>query len=703
MKSFTFCSSICSSVAMSAAFLLGFSACAQNDDIPQDGYYTFVGQTVEQYLAEEADFSLFHDFLKHSSLNLKGDRAVSSIAAMLSSYGYYTCFAPDNEAMQKYLNQLAGGNCNERKDLERFFEPHQVDSIVDIVAQMHVVSSSRNQMTYPSKDFKAKLSDMNLYDKVIYVDAPNTSYRINEQAYITERDIKCHNGYVHRINTVLEPVDRTLEDFFAEYPQFSIFAKAFAETKLEERMNTIAIDHDYVQDDGDYSAYLPSWDAYIETPRTRKLAFTMFLETDDVFKEAIPELAIPGADTLALLKAYALAWWEREYIDQPELLERGKTTIVTDADNYFNRFVAYHIVNKKIDRADFTVFWRYRVGMPPNYNRMREWTETLAPNTTLYLSSGSMGHAWPGGVDPDPDMLQLNPSPDNEVIYNIAQGWGRPSKDGVILADSMIMTENGFIHPVKSILTFPRAEAKRVRYRHDLSSIFPEVMSNNWRYQNVNMARVVFPEGYLSNITFLSKGTVFVLVQPNINEPNGAGRNGYLGDEWMAYNTYDFVMRLPAVPAGTYEVRMGYSRAGTRGCAQFYIGTSLDNLYPTGIPIDLTQTVLQHGWKSDSGLSQEEIEENDKEMRANGFMKGPNSWLCNNGGSGNSLRETSNNGGGDSPQRCVLGIITLQEDGPIYLRARNATSNPNVELMMDYFEICPSNIYDNPFRTEPKD
>lgn len=687
----------------------GFLSSCQNDDIPSDSYYTFTGYTCESYLAEKPEYRIFSEFLDHSSLNVPGGGSSSTIADLLSAWGYFTVFAPDNEAMTTYLHKLAGDDCNSRADLYNYFTDAQVDSITDIIAQMHVISSSKNLRTYSSENFEQKLLDQNLYSRVIYVSQAEDSYIINDVATITERDIEVHNGYVHRINAVLEPVGRNLDDFFREYPQFSIFAKALDATNVEERMNLIPQQYDYVKDNTDYSSWVPSWDNYLGTPDARRFAYTMFIEPDDVYTAAIPELASPGADTIALLQAYALEWFEREYADMPDLLERGKNTAITDTDNYFNRFVAYHIVNKKIDRTDFT---RYNMGMPLNYQRYHQWAETLAPNTMIYMSAGTNGHAWVGGADPNPNLLNLNPSPDNQEVFNERNQWRRPTDNGVELAETMLQTENGYIHELKSILTYPRSEFKRTRFRIDLSALFPEIMSNDYRYWNVTMGRLTLPHDYLTGIHYITESTVFVLVYPNRDEPPGAGRNGYEGDEWMAYNNYDFILRLPPVPRGTYEVRLGYTRAATRGCAQFYLAGPDDyewgsddysGFTPCGIPIDLTVTVKDHGWVSDEGLSVAEMAENDKEMRARGFMKGPNSWLANNGASNLSLRETANQGEGDSPQRAILGQITLDKDGPIYVRARNATTYTNVEVMMDYFEICPDNVYNNPNATEPID
>lgn len=688
----------------------GFLFSCQNDDIPSDSYYTFTGFTCESYLAENEDFRIFNEFLKYSSLESSSGGSSSTIADLLNSWGYYTVFAPDNEAMLTYLHNLAGEDCNSRSDLYDHFTSAQVDSITDVVAQMHVISSSLNMRVYSSENFEQKLLDQNLYSRVVYVTSSEDTYLINETATITERDIEVHNGYVHRIDKVLEPVGRNLDDFFNEYPQFSIFAKALDATNLEERMNLIPQQYDYEKDNTDYSSWVPSWDTYLGTPDARKFAYTMFIEPNDVYTAAIPELAQPGADTLALLQAYALEWFEREYADYPELLERGKNTVITDSDNYFNRFVAYHILNKKVDRTDFT---RYRMGIDLSYDRINEWAETLAPNTMIYLSAGTNGHAWVGGADPNPNMLNLNPSPDNQETFNDRNQWRRPTDNGVVLGDEMLTTENGYIHPITSILTYPRSDFKKMRLRIDLSALFPEIMSNDYRYWNVTMGRLTLPHDYLTGIHYITESTVFVLVYPNEGEGIGAGRNGYQGDEWMAYNNYDFILRLPPVPAGTYEVRMGYTSAGTRGCAQFYLagpddyewGTdNYSGFTPCGIPLDLTVNVLSHGWVSDDGLTESEMAENDKEMKARGFMKGPNSWKTNNQStSPYSLRETANEGAGDSPQRAVLGTIRLEKDGPIYVRARNATTSTLVEVMMDYFEICPDNVYNNPNATEPID
>ncbi len=487
-------------------------------------------------------------------------------------------------------------------------------------------------------------------------------------------------------------------EFLREKPEYSLFLLALKATQVELRLHAETEDPDYMQLDPDYYSRYQKHDLSIEVPSKRLLSYTCFIEPDAVYEAAIPALKNASNDTdrLRLLQEYALNWFCDAYSDVPQqvVAARNDTYPLDDEHNYFNKFVAYHFVNKKIDKVDFS---RYQIGMSPMYARLKEYAETLAPGQMIYMSAGKNGNS-----KQDPNLLQLNPSPDNEISLDIAnRDWTYPSKDGVILANAPTKeTANGFFHEVTSVLTYPRKDFKKMRFRMDLSSLFPEIMSNNFRYKYEKQGRIVFPDGYLSNIRNLSPGAVFVMISPNRNA--SGGYNGYQGDEFFMYNSYDFILRLPPVPAGMYEIRLGFSTSSARGAAQFYLGTSENKLLPCGIPVDLTKTANNYGWLADSDWERDYL--NDLVMHTRGWMKGPDSWLCNNGNNVRSLRDTEvSSGYGHSPLRYVIGTVSLQNDGPIYVRVRNATSFQEVELMMDYFEICPANIYDNPMKPEPRD
>ena len=94
MKKLTF-----SRLLLIAVAILSFSSC--KEDIDQSNRYTFTGETVADYLLNRGDqFSSFTEILKKANL---GTTSASNILALLATYGTYTCFAPTNEAVERYL------------------------------------------------------------------------------------------------------------------------------------------------------------------------------------------------------------------------------------------------------------------------------------------------------------------------------------------------------------------------------------------------------------------------------------------------------------------------------------------------------------------------------------------------------------------------------------------------------------------------
>ncbi len=647
--------------------LAGSITSCKNDDITDDSYYTFTGAMLGQYLEENPnEYSEFSKMVKRCVLK---NEVSSSLDALLNAYGSFTCFAPDNEAVEKYLKRYGMTSVDQ-----------MTDSAISVICRMHLVNSSLKNVVYESKNFATKLPDQNMYNKTIYLSPEGTTYRVNEMAVVEEKDILVQNGVVHRIDSVLEPSDMQLGTFLESYPEYSLFNEAVNETNVATRLNTEPEDLYFTPatqftDIGGGTAVI--------TPQYRFFYYTCFLETNEVFANA-------GIHSLDDMKEYAKKWFEDAYANETKILQAGLTNQWTDSLNYFNRFVSYHFVNKMIDRSDFTY---YRTGVATAYEKFQEYTETIAPNQLLFMAAGKNC----AESDEYADALQLNPSADQVLIPGMGEaiGWSRPQKNGVLLATTPTRySSNGIFHELQGVLTFNRTDFKKTRFRYDYASLFPELMSNAIRAKFTNGQQVYFKNGYLSNIWFRSEGTRLYYLNPQ----HGAGAGqwcNYEGDEMMAKGNFDFDIRLPAVPAGQYEVRFGYTANGNRGCAQIYMGTSRDNMQPCGIPVDLTQSGSRYGWIADTGGTEDY--ESDKLLHANGWMKGPNSVFNANGRESTTLRQNQ------WVIRCVVGVVNLQEDGNIYIRFRNATTNEQAEFMMDYLEVCPVAIYDNPNQPEPRD
>ena len=96
---------------------------------------------------------------------------------------------------------------------------------------------------------------------------------------------------------------------------------------------------------------------------------------------------------------------------------------------------------------------------------------------------------------------------------------------------------------------------------------------------------ICMPPGFLQNLRIYNGSSTLLLYLPG----QSSGWSNYQGDEFLGEGNYDFAMRLPPVPDGTYELRMGYTAEGKRGMVQIYMGTSseLSSMKAIDIPLDM--------------------------------------------------------------------------------------------------------------------
>ncbi|MBQ5730386.1 MAG: fasciclin domain-containing protein, partial [Bacteroidaceae bacterium] len=74
---------------------LALSIVACTEEIDKSNRYTFTGETVADYMLNRSDrYSHFINLLKRSKL-----------LGLLNTYGRYTLFLPDNEAVEKYVQE----------------------------------------------------------------------------------------------------------------------------------------------------------------------------------------------------------------------------------------------------------------------------------------------------------------------------------------------------------------------------------------------------------------------------------------------------------------------------------------------------------------------------------------------------------------------------------------------------------------------
>jgi uncharacterized surface protein with fasciclin (FAS1) repeats len=605
--------------------------CYDSDDVG-DSFYTFTGETVGSYLeAKPETYSEFAKAIKKAELD-----------DLLKTYNKYTCFAPTNKAMQTYYNALGKSSLEELSD-----------SAVRYMVYSHMIAGKEYKTT---EFFEGALSTTNMNSRYLVIGfkagTSSVDILINTNSTIVERDIEVENGIIHSIDRVLTPSTYALPALMGNDERITLFVEALEATGLDDSMQWMR-DETYIQPAVAPLSIYPDKGITCRTPKERKIGYTCFVESNDV-------LAAAGITDLESMKNFAAQVYNTMYPEDAGI------TDTRDRRNSLNRFIAYHLIDKTIHYNNFF----YKANMVQGVT-LYEFMETFCPNTIFRVSN-------------DGGEVFINRDNDRNVpgirVLPIEPGHEQD-------------TENGIYHLIDNVLTYNqkvRTLLLNTRIRVDAASLHPEMMTNGYRYEKGDDPSGVsgddkfyfFPDGFLKNVEFVSNNTRLYYLQGSNSWCN------YQADEMMALGQFDFIMRLPPVPAGTYEIRFGYTANNNRGILQFYVDGE-----PQGIPLNMkkigTDPVI--GWMPDGTDGGVEV---DKMMRNRGYMKG-----------GTSYKNNTNTGRTHSGAlRRIVCTKTWDYDGPHYLRFKSVSANGNDQFMIDYFEYVPKNLYAKPDGTpEPRD
>ena len=262
-----------------------------------------------------------------------------------------------------------------------------------------------------------------------------------------------------------------------------------------------------------------------------------------------------------------------------------------------------------------------------------------------------------------------------------------------------------------------RNKVMNTRLRIDFMTLWPELTNNNIRLcgnptQAYNSGdnsedgteaggyNYYLPPGYLKNVS-ISDNTTFFISRPIVYWSNmGGDVLGILG------TSYDVTFRLPNVPPGTYELRLGYCALVDRGIGQVYV----DGI-PQGIPMDMRYSAGDSrvgglynggkGWRNkeenSSGIyTTEELEENARVMKNNGYYSGPKSVFYGNDGndaprySANTCTIYYNQ---DNLMRRKICNVEVKPNTHHTIRLRSVlTSSESGNFTLDYMELVPIDI-----------
>ena len=640
---------------------------ACTDDIDKSNRFTFTGETVADYLMNRSD--------RYSHITTLFERA--GLFSLLNTYGQFTLFLPDNEAVEKYVAEQDSIYWA-TKDTPDFINTgissplveDLSDSIVNIIARTHIVESAismadMGEGALPDRNFNYRFLGVNYVVK-----GENYYIMLNNSAAIIDGDNQVENGVIHHVDKVVAPSQKNVPELIGACQFFKIFAAALNRTGF---CDSLKMDADDSYDPDNYTA-VDLFGFHYSSPKTRFYKYTGFIEPDDVFRSN-------GIENIDDLVAFAEKWYGTEDRDNPK-----------SPRNALYKFVAYHFVprelshNKIVPYGFSTQYWNIDVSMPTIYDRY-DYFETMQGTLMKVVKPLSR----PEGRD---TYINFNK---RELPYNIELRHHLnvrviPLTEFIAMKEEYSsfnqMATNGIVHPIDKILIYNEDEMYgnilNERLRIDMYSLVPELSCNALRYKFLaETSREAIPPGYSEKVK-INSGILRFGEEPRL----------YNCDRFILDGMFDVEFTLPPLPPRVYEVRVGYCCFGwytggvTNYGVQMYIDGKVEGR-PYNINFKDPQPGIQTGFVADE-YTYDNGMENDKNMRLLGWMKGPKSiHFCDK-----SAR--------DSPYY-IRRIIARKyfDAGRHTIRFRYVHPKDIESMDVDYLEFVPLHIISDP--TKPED
>lgn len=687
-------------VAVLSCAALQFGLVSCSDDPGVENYYTSTSQYATDYLMANGQFSEYTKILERAT----GEKGTLRLLQLLGSYGSYTVFAPTNDAVYTYLASKGVSSVEE-------LSKEDCDTIaLNSIIENAYFTTDVNNGTYPQTNMLDQyLTISSDSDTVSVPGQVLLAMTINKEALIIHADDSVSNGVVHTINKLIFTSTEFISDFLDNDENCTLYNAALKATGVNELLKdyidpTYSVGSDSIDWTND-ALVMPTAVEYdnVAYPEKRFFKFTMFICTDKVLKEKY------NITTLDDLRAKAHELYDPVYPDDKNITDER------DRRNALNRFISYHILNRYADYYKLTCVDGPNSTLAVNWNRRKwdisDWYETMMPYSILKCS-------YPNGSQAG-------------LYINRRGVQSRADERGVFVRGAKVTPEgnmgistnkclNGIYHYIDDIIAYDQNTQQVVlneRMRIDASTLSPDFMNctsitgspargcytrttnENGKYgtgdatsnHNNKQTCLGFKAGFVKNFKYDNNTHLHV-------RPRTLHFWSYQGDEVTILGIFDFSVKIPPVPAGTYEVRLFTCVAfDNRGIIQVYI----DDI-PQGIPFDMRPGgVALFGWKSDDALGDEDaVASFDKSIHNLGWMKGPKSYFSatseSGGNQGTCFRDAPNT------IRKVLGTFVSDGKTDHYLRFQQKLKSTSNAMNFDFLEICPSSVYNNEYYAEDR-
>ena len=706
-------------------------------------YYTSSGETIADFLngtlENHGEYSYFISILQKAEL-----------WGQMRTYGTYTCFAPDNKAIQAYIDdRRAEARVDSIRQVFTSIETVLKNRrLCDTIARTHIFN---NTMYASDLSGSGVLQHPNMLDRYItynsFADSSQLvydldgnvikakdgsdsvmirlKYLINMQAAIIEADDSVENGVVHLIDRVIRPSNQFLPGLIKENPNLTTFYDALVNTRLIDAMDEVYYDETYpeiayewtvqaLRDNygGIHHNKTSVEDDRIAYPEKREFKFTMFVMPDTAlanYADAYTAMAgLNGIHNYTELKAYAAA----VYPDGKDDPDSAQTSSIY-------RLIAYHILPCWLSYDQFNtsqpdIIKNYKGVIPVGNNQLitdpEDFFETLLPHSIMRISSPYIDGKRKGIYINRKGYQGYNLEAEGIRIAETADEYNLPGT----LTNLCI---NGGYHYINKLLVyddFTRNTALQTRMRIMCCTLSPDFINSGGRGRfngdpsnggNANLNAMVFAykEGYCTNFQWVPEQTRFYV------RYRDKGFGTFNGDEITVRGSYDLAFKLPAVPSdGNYEIR-AWNNANTgvgsdRGIVQFYFhqASPADNdIYwrnwnwiPEDIPVDLRITGddarIGRVPDDDSRYDGMTDAQKDQAIQINDRamrIRGYMQAMDSYGNGSNPLRDDRN---------CYRKIICneyLRADNDYYIRMRQVFDDDGV-FPFSFIEIVPKSIYE---------
>ena len=636
--------------------IIPLSLLACREEIDKSNRYTFIGETVADFMLNRSDkYSHFTQILKRAEL-----------FTLLQTYGQYTVFLPDNDAVEKYLQEQDSIYWATKETPEPVWTgitspllEDLSDSMTIVIARNHIVeavyrTAEMGEGALGTRNFSNRLLGINYTVK-----GERFYIMINNSAAIIDGDNQVENGIIHIVDKVVDPTSKNIPELIRASQLFKIFTTAMNLTGFVDSLRK-DIDNTY-----DYTKYkvqnfiIDTFEDY--APPTLLYKYTGFIEPDEVFNSN-------GIYNINDLIAFAEKWYGTE--------EKGN---YENPKNALYKFIAYHFVERELPHNKIVPYGieHFDEYYPTIYDRYDYFETMMGPLMKVMKPLST-----PDGRDTYVNYSKRK-QPYNTEMFNHLNVRVIPLTEFIKMQDKYAnfdqMASNGIVHPIDKILLYNEDEMVgnilNERIRIDFFSLIPELSSNNVRY---NLQPYCLPDVYSDKI-YIKSGDVTLTSLVGYS---------YNMDYISLSRFFDVEFTLPLLPARTYEIRLGFKPRVTAnsiykiGPMQVYIDGKVEGV-PFGEPNDYT------GREEDSETYDNGVE-NDKYMRNLGWMKAPVIFL---NGHSEPARHNNDN---------IRKIITRKylDASRHKIRFRLVSDYP-ASHHLDYLEFVPLHIVSDP--TKPED